>query len=119
MIEDVLDTMSQTKLLQLQEAAALLSPEGYVKVQMLRTDIARNKLPAVRMGKNLLVTPAGLKEYRERCRVQPKAPISPSKPAMQAKTDVSYPKAHGLSGTAPVNVALAAAMKLADKLSKG
>ena len=115
-MQDSLASMPGDKMLRLREAAAALSPEGYVKVSTLRLEIARSRLTAMRIGKSYYVTPASLMEYKKKCLVSPKGHVSGSSGPATPMGNPSAPEV-GLSGMDQKSIALASLKKLGQKLT--
>ncbi|MGD0561753.1 MAG: helix-turn-helix domain-containing protein [Roseiarcus sp.] len=108
---------AETKLLRLKEASILLSPEGHISVSTLRLEIGRQRLPAQKIGKSFYVTPLDLREFIERCRVKPKAPVCGSNLNGGTPLAVSLAAPVGSSETAHANIALASLKSLGQKLT--
>lgn len=53
--------------------AAEICLRGLVKVATLRAAVERGELMVERLGRRVLTTPAAVNEWRQRCRVNPKA----------------------------------------------
>jgi hypothetical protein len=58
------------ELMTLAEAAAVFWPDGPLTVRSLRTEIAKGSLTAEQIAGKVFVTPAALKEMRQRCRAR-------------------------------------------------
>jgi len=89
-------------------AAADRLLHGAVKAATLRAAIERGDLACERLGRVHVVTPRALREWRERCRVLPKARVS---------TPIA-PADNGSSAMAPPSVEQAALSTIAAALTK-
>ena len=77
----------------LDEAAQLLL-RGAVSAATLRAAIGRRDLTCERIGRRVMVTPADVRAWRKRCRVQAEDPISTSSPAPRVPSIGTSEMAH-------------------------
>jgi hypothetical protein len=105
------DEVSETTPLRLADAVAIAFPRGGMKVSGLRREIKRGRLACEKIAGKQFVTLRDIKQMRDQCRVEQKAPASTSVSAGDANLC-------GLSSTAKTRSALAAAQMIAEELKR-
>jgi hypothetical protein len=103
--------VSETTPLRLADAVAIAFPRGGMTVSGLKREIARGRLPYEKIAGKMFVTLLDIKQMREICRVEQRAPASTSASAGDAKPCGSF-------STEKTRSALVAAQTVAEELKK-
>ncbi|MFG1179005.1 excisionase [Xanthobacter versatilis] len=112
-----LDEVTDTMPLRLSVAAALAFPDGSMGSSGLRREAAKGRLAVERIAGKDYTTLRAIEEMREKCRVQPKAPVSGSNPKNGIRPGGSASDPSGSSATGHLRSALDALLLTAQQLN--
>src|SRR5262245_27647491 len=115
---DIAHDIGDEEPIRLALAAKLAFPDGSMGVSGLRREAARGHLEIERIAGKDYTTLRAIREMRDKCRVNPKAPVSGCNQRDGTSTDTSSSKRSGASETAASSEALVSARASVRKLKE-